>query len=93
MNSLIISSEYSPYPILYHQNIILLGPEALLGKGEVWIYNALRENEKAITSAIDFAVSHPESNVVILTDGRSSSRKCEEKCCPCYKSYRNWSRQ
>ena len=55
--------------------LILPGPEALLGKDEVdWIYNAVMENEKAIADAIDFAVSHPESYVVISIDGRGSRR-------------------
>ena len=55
--------------------IILPGPEALLGKDEVnWIYNAVMENEKAIADAIDFAVSHPESYVVISVGGRHSRR-------------------
>jgi len=64
--------------------IILPGPEALLGKDEVdWIYNAVGEIEKAIADAIDFAVSHPESYVVISTDGRSSSRKYQDKSVAC----------
>jgi predicted protein tyrosine phosphatase len=45
----------------------------LLGKDEVdWIYNAVMENEKAIADAIDFAVSHPESYIVISIGGRHS---------------------
>src|ERR687885_1425895 len=53
--------------------LILPGPEALLGKDEAdWIYNAVMENEKAIADAIDFAVSHPESYVVISIGGRHS---------------------
>ena len=53
--------------------IILPGPEALLWKDEVdYIYNAVMENEKAIADVIDFAVSHPESYVVISIDGRHS---------------------
>ena len=53
--------------------LILPGPQALLGKDEVdWIYNAVMENEKAIADAIDFAVSHPESYVVISIGGRHS---------------------
>src|SRR3982750_4330978 len=55
--------------------IILPGPEALLGKDEVdWIYNAVMENEKAIADAIDFAVRHPESYVVISIGGRHSRK-------------------
>ena len=56
--------------------IILPGSEVLLGKDEVdWIYNAVMENEKAIADAIDFAVSHPESYVVISIDNRVSSSR------------------
>ena len=55
--------------------LILPGPQALLGKDEVdWIYNAVMENEKAIADAIDFAVSRPESYVVISIDGEGSRR-------------------
>jgi hypothetical protein len=59
--------------------LILPGPQALLGKDEVdWIYNAVMENEKAIADAIDFAVSHPESYVVISIGGRDSSRRYKD---------------
>jgi hypothetical protein len=59
--------------------IILPGPEALLGKDEVdWIYNAVMENEKAIADAIDFAVRHPESYVVISIGARGSGRRYQD---------------
>jgi hypothetical protein len=58
--------------------IILPGPEALLEKDEIdWIYNAVMENEKAIADAVDFAVSHPESYIVISIGDRGSSRRYE----------------
>ena len=59
--------------------ILLPGPEALLGKDEVdSIYNIVMEYEKAIADAIDFAVSHPESYVVISIGGRDSSRRYKD---------------
>ena len=59
--------------------ILLPGPEALLGKDEVdWIYNAVMENEKAITDAIDFAVSHPESYIGISIGTIGSTRRHED---------------